>query len=232
MPGTTQPRRPGDAAIVPQSELPDEYRPEDEDGTRITFGETTHDDGSPTHYADGSPVFHGNGTPIDYRPRNIERTITRLPELYVRDHGQARLGHEGPAGNPRLVYLAAGPTDLVELPSDFPNPRVDPASGDVCWWAWVCTNPNCDGRVDGEPLVFAAVVPGVSADRTQAEDGDSSAASDSSSLSENTPLDLMRCPLCGRQDTLERPVLPDKQTQRTALEAELKQVLSEREASP
>ena len=39
---------------------------------------------------------------------------------------------------------------------------VDPESGDICWPAMFCANPDCPGRKGAdEPFLFAAVEPGV-----------------------------------------------------------------------
>ena len=38
---------------------------------------------------------------------------------------------------------------------------IDPETGEVCWPALVCNNPNCPGRRNGEPFLFCEADPGV-----------------------------------------------------------------------
>ena len=52
------------------------------------------------------------------------------------------------------VYLTEKTHKRVIAPTRFGLPFVDPESGETCWPALYCTNPDCPGRREGEPLLF------------------------------------------------------------------------------
>ncbi|MCG8583810.1 MAG: hypothetical protein MI757_03765 [Pirellulales bacterium] len=210
--------QPGDARIQPQSQVPEAFRPLDS-GEPVAFGPATHEDDAPTHYADGSPVYMPDGSPIDYRPRNIQKELSKLPVLYIRDDGQSALGN----ANHRLVYLSAQREHQVRFAGELPNPRLDPETGRVCWWAYECRNPNCSGRRAGQPFLFAAGIAGVVADGS-ANDDELLTEVDSHGMS---AFDLMKCPKCGQRDWLDRPALPETVRRTAELQDELARVRGE-----
>ena len=215
--------RAGDAGIVPQEPVPDTYRPVDADNQPLAFSDTTYSDGSPTHYADGSPAYMPDGTPVDYRPRNIMQAIDRLDVLYIRDDGQTPLGFEGPASRPLLTYLSAEEEHQVKFAGELPNPRLDPATGRVCWWAFECRNPDCSGQHDGKPFMFAAGVPGVTVDGSE----DDAALLEQVDAEGLSSFDLMKCPKCNERDSLERAVLSNTARRTAEFQSELERVRGE-----
>jgi hypothetical protein len=208
-------RRPGDPGIVPQTTVRDEFRPLTQDGTPIEFAELTYSDGNPTHYADGSPAYHADGTPIDYRPRNIQRALEKMPTVFIRDAGQPRLGFEGSQASPGVEYLSLTDESRVLISGDPNLVWTDPTTGDVCWRALTCQNPDCVSH-DSEPLIFAASVPGFGTSKARG-------------VSVEDALAPMRCPRCGRRDGVTKYHPPATTSRTEALRVELARIRTERQ---
>ncbi|MCG8584735.1 MAG: hypothetical protein MI757_08500, partial [Pirellulales bacterium] len=170
-------------------------------------------DGNPTHYADGSPAYHVDGTPVDYRPRNIQRELATMPTLFIRDVGQPRIGFEGPSASPRVEYLSMTDEARVVMQGDPNVVWKDPASGATCWRALTCEAPGCR-QDDGSPLVFAASVPGYTG---KVPVGDA--------------LQPLRCPHCGREETVTKYFPPDTASRMESLRAELARLRAQRRAN-
>ena len=55
------------------------------------------------------------------------------------------------------LFLTANTRKEVILPADVVCPVVDKETGELCWRAYVCTNPSCSGKGKtswGRPLLF------------------------------------------------------------------------------
>ena len=224
--------RPGDAGIEPRGEVPDEFRPTVEDGTIIAFAKSEYADGSPTHYADGSPAYMPDGSPIDYRPRNIQQTLLRLPTVYVRAGDQEVLGGIGPVGGRRLLFLPASADHRVELDGNLRDARIDPQTGEVCWLPFVCNNRACSGRSGENPFEFVIVDPSVTAEQLRHQH--TSRTEQTINSQTNAPtlpaaVELWKrihCPKCGGVDTLGRHVLPSTEAEQKRLLEELARIRS------
>ncbi|MCG8584706.1 MAG: hypothetical protein MI757_08350 [Pirellulales bacterium] len=193
----------GGAGGAVTAEILDDYRPESADGEPLRLVERNHS-GAPARYVDGSPVHAADGTLIDYRPRNVQRELARLPRRYVRDIGQRRLGGEGDS---QLIYLEVTPGSIVDLPGDHGMVAPDPDSSELCWQAMTCNNPSCAGDTHGTRLEFVPIMPGF---EWPAKDDAIVRA-----------FRLVRCPQCGSRSHIDRLRMPEVESRRETLEDEL-----------
>ena len=126
---------------------------------------------------------------------------------------------------PRLpvTYLSADQEHQVKFAGELPNPRLDPATDNVCWWAFECKSPDCPGNHNDKPFMFGAGVPGVVVDNSPA-DAELLGQVNVEGLSS---FDLMKCPKCRERDSLERVVLPNTARRTAELQSELFRVRAE-----
>jgi hypothetical protein len=202
--------------------VPDAFRPLDDEGEPLAQVDSSAAAASQA-YGEGSPVYHANGIPIDYRPRNIQRQIASLPALYLRDIGQTPVDVQSRSGLPKLVYLADAETAQVFFRDDRENPRTDPATGEVCWRAMTCNNPNCLAE-QKDAFAFA---PSVQAARFDESTGALLWGSRSTGEGKSV-LYGCRCPNCGRTESIRQYNLPNSARRKAELVGELARIRAAR----